>query len=429
MLAAKEPTVNDTQDTNPSDAITVINDGDGIALIGDPRVIDQFLSAHGVESRPLDLRRTSGLTATASTVADTAAQVAQNSGRWVKLTAESAAKLKVGTAMTGSTTDVSRAILTSGGKTSHILEFSSKGVGMLANPALLAGAAGIMSQVAMQQAMDEITQYLKAIDVKVDMVIRAQKDAVFADLIGVEMAIEEALAIRESVGLVSDVTWSKVQGSGVTIIRTQAYALRQLAAHADRLENARKIGDIASEVERTAAEVNDWLALIARCVQLHDALGILELDRVLTSETDQLESHRIALRTARTNRLNLIAGSTRGLLTRIDAAAGTANAKVLLHPTSARDVVGSSARIERALVDFQVALGVREERDAIVARKWRDAATELRNRAIESGTAGVEGARRLGGASVERAKQAATGVSAKVTELRAGKPDDADDSE
>ena len=33
-------------------------------------------------------------------------------------------------------------------------------------PAILTGAAGVMAQLAMQQAMDEITDYLKAIDAK-----------------------------------------------------------------------------------------------------------------------------------------------------------------------------------------------------------------------------------------------------------------------
>lgn len=40
------------------------------------------------------------------------------------------------------------------------------------------GAAGIMAQVAMQQTMDEIIDYLATIDEKLDDVLRAQEDAV-----------------------------------------------------------------------------------------------------------------------------------------------------------------------------------------------------------------------------------------------------------
>ncbi len=76
-----------------------------------------------------------------------------------------------------------------------------KGPGsLLTNPAILAGAAGIMAQLAMQQTMDEITDYLATIDEKVDDVLRAQKDAVLADMIGVDLVIEEAMTIREHGG-------------------------------------------------------------------------------------------------------------------------------------------------------------------------------------------------------------------------------------
>ena len=68
--------------------------------------------------------------------------------------------------MKGSTADVSRAIVTDKGKITGILEFSTQHGDVLANPAILTGAAGVMAQLAMQQAMDEITDYLKAIDAK-----------------------------------------------------------------------------------------------------------------------------------------------------------------------------------------------------------------------------------------------------------------------
>ena len=97
--------------------------------------------------------------------------------------------------------------------------------------------------------MDEITDYLATIEEKVDDVLRAQKDAVLADMIGVDFVIEEAMTIREQVGRVSEVTWSKVQGTSVTVARTQAYALRQLDALAEKLEHKTKIGDLAKTEE------------------------------------------------------------------------------------------------------------------------------------------------------------------------------------
>ena len=46
---------------------------------------------------------------------------------------------------------------------------------MLTNPAMLAGAAGIMAQLAMQQTMQEITDYLAVIDEKVDDILRDRR--------------------------------------------------------------------------------------------------------------------------------------------------------------------------------------------------------------------------------------------------------------
>ena len=69
-----------------------------------------------------------------------------------------------------------------------------------------------MAQLAMKQSMDEITDYLATIDEKVDDVLRAQKDAVLADMNGVGSVIDDAIITRDHTGRVSAVTWSKVQG-------------------------------------------------------------------------------------------------------------------------------------------------------------------------------------------------------------------------
>src|SRR4051794_14179013 len=156
-----------------------------------------------------------------------------------------------------------------------------------------------MAQLAMQQTMDEITDYLATIDEKVDDVLRAQKDAVLADMIGVDLVIEEAMTVREHVGRVSDVTWSKVQSTSMPIARTQAYALRQLDALAEKVESKAKIGDLADSAENAEARVQEWLAVLARCFQLQDGVAVLELDRVLDADPDELDRHRSALRAAR----------------------------------------------------------------------------------------------------------------------------------
>lgn len=396
--------------------IQFINDGDGLAVLGDPTVVERFLASEGLPSRDLGLQRLGPAFKTAAGIAQAGSGIAANSGRWVKLTKESAAAFKQFDAMKGSAPDVVRAVVTDKGKIKGILEFAKTPGSMLANPAMLAGAAGIMAQLAMQQTMDEITDYLAAIDEKVDDVLRAQKDAVIADMLGVDFVIGEAMTIREQVGRVSEVTWSKVQTTSGTIARTQAYTLRQLDAIAMKLEQKNKMGELAKATKEAEAKVPEWLAVLARCFQLQDAIAILELDRVLDASPEELNQHRLALRAARQNRLELISRSTERLVARMDAAAGTANAKVLLNPTSSRAVVHSSNYVTTAVVDFHGLLGIERDRQSLEARRWLDAAADVRDRVLETGAEGADAARRLGNENFDRARSATSKFSSGIAE-------------
>ncbi len=396
--------------------IQLISDGDGLAVIGDPTAVERFLVSEGLPSKDLGLQRLRPALGNAAGVAQAGSEIAANSGRWVKLTKESAQQIKQFGLMKGSSTGVSRAVLTENGKIKGFLEVVKGPASLAANPALLAGAAGLMAQLAMQQAMDEITDYLATIDEKVDDVLRAQKDAVLADMIGVDFVIEEAMTIREQVGRVSEVTWSKVQGTSVTVARTQAYVLRQLDALAEKMEHKSKIGDLAKTSKEAESKVPEWLAVLARCFQLQDALAVLELDRVLDASPVELDQHRLALRAARQNRLELIARSTERLMARMDAAAGTASTKVLLHPTTSRAVVDSSNHVATGVVDFHGRLGIERSRQSLEARRWVDAAAEVRDKVLETGAEGVGDARRFGNETFDRARSVTDKLAIRIAE-------------
>lgn len=402
--------------------IQLISDGEGLAVIGAPAAVDRFLTSEGLPSRDLGLQRLKPALSAGAGIAQASSEFAANSGRWVKLTKKSAEQLRKFDAMKGSTSSVSRAVVMDDGKIKGILEFSKGASSYVSNPALLAGAAGIMAQVAMQQTMDEITDYLATIDEKVDDVLRAQKDAVFADMIGVGEVIEEAMTIREEVGWVSEVTWSKVQATSMTIARTQVYALRQLDALAERLESKSKMGDLAKASQEAESKVQEWLAVLARCFQLQEAITILELDRVLEVSPADVERHRTALHTARRNRLQRMARSTEQLMARMDAAAGTANAKVLLHPTTSRAVVNSSNVVATGVIEFHGRLGIDQGRESLEAKGWTNAAVEVRDRAIESGVEGVDAAKQLGNEAFNRARTATGKFSTRLAERALRRP-------
>ncbi len=359
-----------------SGEIELISDGDGIAVIGDPSAVDLFLKSEGLPSRDLGLSRLRSVLNTGGASAQAGSQIAESSGRWVKLTKESAEILKKSRLMKGNAEGVSRAIAMKDNKTAHILQIMTKPGTALTNPAVLSGAGGLMSQIAMQQAIEEITDYLVSIDAKVDDILRAQKDAVLSRLIGVGFELDEAMTLREARGRVDEVTWSKVQSSASTLSDTQAYALSQLEVIAEKLESKSKLDDLAESIQKAEPKVREWLAVLARCFQLRDAFSILELDRVLDDSPDELEAHRRGLKAARQKRLDTITRCTEALLARADAAAAKANAKVLLHPSMSPAVVQASETVVTAVEGFAAPLGIASEREALEARLWIEAAGE-----------------------------------------------------
>ncbi|MEV6890925.1 hypothetical protein [Kribbella sp. NPDC051137] len=399
------------------DDIQLISDGEGLAVIGDPMAVERFLVSEGLPSTELGLPRLGSVLSAGSATAQAGSEIAANSGRWVKLTKESAQRIQeLGLRKNPKTGLSTGALKGKHGQIKGFVEFAKGPGALLTNPAVLAGAAGIMAQLAMQQAMNEITEYLATIDKKLDDVLRAQKDGVVADMIGVDLVIEEAMTIRQEVGRVSEVTWSKVQATTMTIARTQAYALRQLDALAEKIESETKIPGLAKKVQEAWLKVQEWLAVLARCFQLQDAIAVLELDRVLDASPDDLDRHRLGLRAARNNRLELISRSTEHLMARMDAAAGTANAKVLLHPSASRDVVDSRNHVANAVIDFHGRLGIERGRESLEARRWVDAATDARDKALDAGVGGIDAARRLGGETFDRAKSTTGGFSNRIAE-------------
>ncbi|CAD6008609.1 hypothetical protein [Agreia sp. COWG] len=413
-----------SDENEPHDEIELVSDGSGLAAIGNPAAVDRFLSSAGVTSRHLQLtQKLRGALNVGSAVTKGGSEVAANAGRWVKLTEESSKALKLGSAMKGSSDSVSRAIVTtSKGKITNILEFVKPGTvgSILTNPAMLAGAAGIMAQLAMQQTMHEITDYLAVIDEKVDDILRAQKDAPIARMIGVGLVIDDALLKREHVGRVSEVTWSSVHGAAQTIAETQSYALRRLDVLAEKMEKKSKVGDLAKIAKDAERDVEEWLAVLARCFQLQDGLAVLELNRVLDSSPDDLDRHRAAIQAGRARRRDLIATSTERLLARIDAAAMTANNQVFLHPLKPGEVVRSSNEVGADILVFHETLGITGSRGMLEKKRWSVAAAEARVTARETGTAGFQAGVKLStaGAAAVGKFGAASADNAKTTAAR-----------
>ncbi|GAA1494937.1 hypothetical protein [Curtobacterium herbarum] len=396
------------------DSIEIISDEDGFVVIGEPNAIERFLHREGLAEEPPAEAADASLAAL-GVLGQLAGAGMESSGRWVKLTKESAAIARKYPLMKDSVTGLSMGVArTTGGQTGHLLRFAS--VGSMLNPTTIASIGTIMNQMALQKSIDQLGEYLAEIDEKVEDLLRNQQDAVLADMIGVDFVIEDAMTGRASSGRVDEATWSKVQGTSATLARTQGYALRQLDGLVQKLEKKMKLGELADATQAIEPKVREWLAVIAHCLQLQDTLDVLELDRVLDAAPEDANQKRLALRAIRENRIERIAGSTKKLIERMDIAVTRANGKVLLQPIPARAVVRASNGVGEAVRQFHERVGVAHEHASTDAKRWRVAVGEFRERAIEEGTEGLSSAVTLSTSAVRNARLAAGRVAAGFAE-------------
>lgn len=372
-----------TEGANMNGDIEIISDDEGLTVLGNPTDVEQFLSEQGFVSEPLgeasshDGIRKAG--AFGGTALQAGADVMQNSGRWVKLTSESTEKIKQFGLIVNKQTGLKTGVIGKGGRGGIVgnVQFENlAGAAATLNPAALANIGVMMSQMAMQQTLDQITDYLAVIDEKVDDVLRAQKDAVLSDMIGVGLIIEDAMRERQITGHVADITWDKIAGAPMVIASTQAYALRQLDAVAEKLQSTKDTEQLMKASKRSEATVNEWLAVLGKCIQLQDTFSLIELDRVLGTTPEELNNYRRSVMASRQKRLELFSRSVNQLETRIQDVCDRVNGTVLFHPLYAPATVESGKHITASLGRFAQHVDLDLAQHDLHAKQWVDTAGE-----------------------------------------------------
>lgn len=382
-------------DAKGASSITVIDDEDGMLLLGDQLEIDRVLAGRGLVTKGIDAKTLLKLGKGVTELSEHASR----SGQWVKLTKESSeALVKYG--KTGMQSGVLRG---TDGKIIQHLKFMNPGE--LANPALAAGVGGMMAQYALEQAIEEITDYLKSIDGKLDDLLQDQKDRMAADLGGVARLVDETYAIKREVGVVSDVTWSKVDGCGKEAAAAQCYVLEKLNGLARKLEHPKGADALLETAKKAAPDVTEWLVLLARAVKIQDQLSAIELDRVMASQPELVEDHRRGIRAARRDRLGRIEREIDGLGSCMERAARKIGAdrlrlirEVPLFERESDVALDSLREAQRLFSGFAASLDLHIESHPIEsAPEWGDAVGELAGDV-------ADGARELGGHIADKAQ-------------------------
>lgn len=152
------------------ETVAVYETEDGMLLFGSEAALELFDTGLEVVSKPLStqhLARAVGYTGTAG------GKLIAESGRWVKLTSESAA---IAEAAVGGTHKLTSGVMrkNNGQILKHVKFENVSKVGAL-TPAAPAVLGAMATQYAIESALDDITAYLEEIDRKLDQLLKLHK--------------------------------------------------------------------------------------------------------------------------------------------------------------------------------------------------------------------------------------------------------------
>lgn len=394
-----------------STAIAVIEDQGGFLVLGDSTEIEPWLSEQGLASKEFVVRAAGA----AGQGLQLASEAATQSGRWVKLTKESSELLS----KYGKLGKQSGVLRSSNGQIVKHLEFFNPGE--LLNPSMAAGVGGAMAQYALDQAIEEITDYLKTIDSKLDDVLQDQKDHTLGELRAAALAIEQARATRDEEGYTSLTTWSKVQSLDGKLMDAQQYALAKIESLAKKLEGEKDAARLLDVTTGLSKDVNYWLGMLAWAIREQDELAVIELDRVLVESPETVEGHKRGLSKARKARLERVEWQANALEARLAAASKRISGNTLhlvaelpILPRESDRALGELAAANDELARFSRALEVHLTTHRIAeAPEWQEAVGQV----VGDVASDVRG---LAGAGVKGSQEVATVVADTAKSLGGG---------
>lgn len=359
----------------PTNDLVALSDDNGILLLGDPAEIDRSLAEQGLVAKVISPRNV----AIAGAVAQGIGEVLASSGRYVKLTPESAAAVKAAGGFTETAAGgLSGVLRNADGTIVKHLAFQTPGKAVLATPAAPIALGAMMTQLAIEQAISEVTDYLATIDAKLDKVLEHQQDVEWANLRGVELLLKDAESMREKLGSLPSTTWAQIQGTAQTLATCQAMALKKLDRLRQEVTSARGLSDTEKATEAVQHDAELWLGVLATAANLQDRVALLELDRVAAESPLQIEAHERALRETRTERLARLDAAVEALAAQMREAALKANTSKVLRPRLAAKIHDHHDDVRQKSLAFAEALELDcSTSDTLEEVTWTKAVSQL----------------------------------------------------
>lgn len=371
------------------DEVEIVSDAEGLAVIGEASAVDRFLRSFRIRdvAQSLGLDRLSVAVERGGTLANAGAVMSEKSGRYVKLTKESADLIREHGLMPTKTEGISHAMVGAPGNISKWVQIENSAGAVLTNPAVLAGAAGILAQEARKAETRELKEMLERIDGKLDDVRRRQRDEVLARLDRAIESIDQATTISE-LGGDANTAWGKVVAEAGTISGVRGDAIRALEALADKIENPKRVGEVAKAMTEIEQEAALWLAVLGRTFQAENDFTVLELDQVMRSAPEKLEAHRQALAKTLARRQRHVVEKSTMLIERMASASNFAGENVVLHANAARKILRTANSVGATIVEFHQPLGLELPAGNNAHARWAEAirdGQQLKNAAREAG--------------------------------------------
>lgn len=363
--------------------LIVLESDDGVLVLGDETSL-RALDSLSERVRPLK----PSLVARAFSALEGWGDLQGQSGRWLKMDDATAKTLQEYAAKNPKITGVIRG---EGGRIVKHMQFEPAG---LLNPGAASTLAAIASQQAIMSALDDISEYLEAIDEKLDRLLKQRKVEALAQIGGVSLVLDEASRIHEATGAVSAVTWSKVQANSLALQTMIAECLAQLHALADQV--AQKKGDvdaIADVLREVETDAPFWLGVLARTVSLQDRQYLIELARVEGSQEGDLDQHREGILIARTERARRVGQSLALLMGAIRESSTLTPMDKVINPFSAQRVTDRSNRVTEMVNDLarHIELDV-DSAQLLESMGWVDAALAVVSDATDHVSKAAKGA-------------------------------------
>lgn len=307
----------------------VIQDGENLLVIdNDPGRVERYLRKHGLleRARALTSQQLVPMLNAAATGADKLAAIVTESGRWVKLTEESAhVKATLGL-IDGPSKGVSYLLAGDRGPggIKRWLQADTSAGAKITNPGLLSGLAGALTQAAAQAEAAQLRTLMSSMNEKLDGLRQDNIADLLGDLDGIEDHLRDVAELTATNGDVGIQDWTTIAAIPKELKQLRSKVSRRLAAAAHRMQQ-HKLSDFKSKLPEDEAEIRLWLQTIVRIHTALDDYAVLYLSHTALTAPDQLDAKRLHFQRAREGALDKLVDDVTMLMNQMSEAEARAN--------------------------------------------------------------------------------------------------------